>query len=78
MIMVRGPIAPKMWSWQRNGLRQIAGVQTCCIEEMHKNFEINDIDRVWMECCENGDMPGDTSVEWAKAMSMIKLPELDF
>ena len=76
---------------------QIAGVQTFCIEEMHKNFEINDVDRkyvsrdeesgqyaladverVWMECYENGVMPSDTGVEWAKAMPMIKLPELDF
>ena len=64
---------------------------------MHKNFEINDVDRkyvsrdeesgqyaladverVWMECYENGVMPSDTGVEWAKAMPMIKLPELDF
>lgn len=76
---------------------EIGGVQTFCIEEMHKNFEINDVDRkyvsrdeesgqyalenverIWMECYENGVMPSDTGVEWAKAMPMIKLPALDY
>lgn len=75
---------------------RLAGVQTFCIEEMHKNFEITPVDeyttrdeesgqlslaeveRVWMECYENGVMPSATGVVWAKKSEMIKLPEMGF